>query len=210
MAKDTFRASWRGKHAERKHLSDSEFRLLEFYIDEADWDERHLDFGKCKLTDKEVAERLGSSWDHTKVSRRRRDLMAKEKLSMENDKKAVPDFKKYLTKEAYRLVKTQPGLAELQEQRADSQVIESTTSSNYSPISRYKDSFKDGYNGIPRPAPSYQSSPDPGDWKDHLVRREAAKEPCFCRSGENLEDCCGPFVEEGLGGCKEYAYIDNK
>lgn len=45
------------------------------------------------------------------------------------------------------------------------------------------------------------------NWKDYLIDREAAKEPCFCRSGKSLEDCCGPSVHEGLGNSEEMRVV---
>lgn len=185
----TFRASWRNKHQELKALSDSEFRLLEFYIDAAIWDEKNHpnEFGKVSLTDKEVAECLGWRSD-SKVSRNRRKLIQKGELSMEGDKRVVPNFHRYKIKTAFELAKTQERRAELQEAPADLQVIQPLPSSSQLPISRYKDSFKDEYKE---------------DWRDYLIDREMAKEPCFCRSGKSLEDCCGPRVHESLRNSKE-------
>lgn len=201
------RASWLNKHLEWRDLTDQEFRLLELYIDAAIWDEENHpnDFGKAGFTDKEVADFLG--WSESKVNRKRNGLIRKGKLKMEEDRRVIPDFQKYQIKKALQLAKMQDEHAELQEQHADLQVIEPIQPSNPSPISRYKDSYKDEFNSDPNPVSSYQDSPAPENWKDYLVRKESAEELCFCRSGKNLEDCCGPSVQESLENSADMARI---
>lgn len=242
----------------KQRLTDEEFVLRDYCIHIADWDKTHKEkFGTFKKTNKELG--VGLGWSESKVSRLRNKLVAKGMLvEQANGRMEIPNFWKYLPKNAYKLTKNHANFqeeiaemqydhAKVQESNAEMQGLNENkilgseektyidAEQNDIELAKMQpsllvksdiDSSKDIFNTLAyeeekktsdekffRHAIAVLEKNHPLTLRKRLILEEqmaaagfypdSFHESCFCNSGKEFIDCCGPLVYESLKIAKE-------
>lgn len=166
-------------------VSDGAFRFFNLLVDLCDWDIKHNSYGLVNFSVAELSRIYGRN--ETTIYRSYREELEKAELIRFQKGRfwiVNPEcfHNPYLKANPGTLAEMQAEVAKTQEKVAKTQEDRQKippTKPNLEPI--YKDSYKDVFNK--------------GDWKDYLVNRNRAKDPCFCGSGKSLEDCCGSILK---------------